>query len=370
MVRLPVALGLALLLAGPALALHDAPPPGLLPEAPAVVPDAPDPRDALQEAQRRAKDAYGGMTGERLDREDVDVTMRMEFRDLDVEPVAVALGGGRIAAEARLTTRIDFHVVSVQRIREAFEEATGFPANLSEAGLDAESQYLTADAFRATLAGEALAAFQDEQERRAVRLLSDSFPDVTIRASRFEWANTTTPVRERGAPLAADAPERDPRNPPVTLVSVIDLEYQKRRSLAGLVEDLLASPPSRKSAAGGDRDAGEGPGADPFALLGVTQSLRLRVPPGWDLTLALRLPEGLTFEAASPDVVVAPDLREARTAAHAGDSDVEVASAVALTVGSRHAVALGLLACVLLVGAVLRVPAILLANRLVRKGRR
>lgn len=367
MVRFLVPLALVLLVAGPALALHESPATSVLPGTPPGVPEPPDPRDAVQEAQRRAKDAYSGMTGERLDREDVDVAMRMEFRDLDVEPFAVAFGGGRIAAEARLTTRIDFHVVSVQRIQEAVEEATGFPANLTELGIDARSQYLTADAFRATLVGEALAAFQEEQERRAVRLLADSFPDVSVRASRFEWANTTTALRERGASLPGQAPEHDPRNPPVTLVSVLDLEYQKRRSLAGLVEDLLASPPSLGRAGAGGEDAAE---ASPFALLGVTQTLRLRVPPGWDLTLALELPEGLTFESASPDVALAENMREARASAHAGDSDVEVASAVALTVGSRHAVALGLLAAVLAVGAVLRVPGILVANRLVRRRRR
>lgn len=350
---------LVLLLAGPAFALPPA-------DAPPLVPTpSPDPPPVVGEVHRRAKDAYAGLTGERLDREDVEVRMEMEFHDLDVDPLGVALGGGRVAAQARLTTRIDFHVVSVARLQEAVEEATGFPANSSAWGLDASRQFMTADAFRATLAGEALAAFQQEQERRVVRLLTDSFPDVTVRASRFEWSNASLGTSGRPDP-SGGRPTYDPRDPPVTLVSVLDVEYQKRRSLVGILEDALAPDEPPAARAGAPR-AGPSPGADPFALLGVTQAFHLRVPPGWDLTLRLRLPEGLTLEDASPDVRVDADLRGATTGAHAGDSDVEVASAVALTIGSRHAVALGLLAAVLVVGAALRVPAVLVANRLVRR---
>lgn len=334
------------------------------------------PEDALEEAQRRGHDAYAATTGERLDREEVDVTMDMEFRDVRLDAFGLVFGGGTFVAQSRLTTRLAFHVISVGRVQESLEEASGQPLDPSSLGLDARRQHLTADAFRATLAGEALAAFQAEQEVRVAQLVAESFPDVTVRGSYFAWSNTSASDNGRGddPPGAArPTPGMDARNPPVTLVSVLDLEYRRRESLLGLVEDAFASaPPAEESEERlRERLEDEAHGApherSVFALLGVPQLIRVNAPSGWDVTLRIRLPEGLTFEEASPDVALEDGLRAARTSAYARDSETEVQSAVAVTLGSRAHVAFALLGLVLLGGVVVRVPACLVGNWLARR---
>lgn len=354
--RVLVALALLLLAAPPALGrtlfLDPAPPTGV--PAPASVP----------ELEERAEDLYAGATGERLDREEVDVAMDLDFRDLDFDALGVVFGGGSFRADARLTARLDFHVLSVGRVQDSVEDAVGRPVDLPAYGLDARDQYLTADAFRATLAGEALAAFQDEQEARVVKMVTESFPDVTVLQSYATWSNTSVASNARGdEPPRPDhpAPRTDARDPPVTLVTVVELQYHKRQSLLGLLDGAWGS-----GLGGGAEDAGTPAPQDrsAFALFGLRQPLRLDAPPGWDVLLRLRLPEGFTFEEASPDVLVDDSLREAHAVALARESGETVPGPASVTLGSRYLVSVAMLGAVLLAGALVRVPAILVANRL------
>lgn len=357
--RLALLLVLAALLAP---AAHAA-----LPAVPALPPAA----DPVQ-ARERAEDVYAAATGERLDREEVDVRMDMEFRDVGFDAFGMVFGGGSFRADARLTTRLDFHVISVGRVQDALEEASGTPVDPSEHGLDARRQHLSADAFRATLAGQALAAFQQEQEARVTRLVTESFPEVTVLGSYFAWANTSVSDSRRGDPLpglARPAPGHDARNPPVTLVSVLELQYARRVSLVSWLEDAWTRDPAERAEESlRERLEAEARGAaherSLFGVYGLPQLIQVRAPPGWDVRLTLRLPEGYTFEEASPEVRVDDALRSATTAAYARDSDAPVTSAAAVTLGSRTHVAFLLLGVVLVAGAALRVPAILLANRL------
>ena len=333
------------------------------------LPDA-APLPPLGEAQARVQDLLAALTGQRLDREDVDVTMEVAFRDVDFDALAVVFGGGSLQADARLTARLDFHVLSVGRVQDSLEDATGIPVDLSDLGLDARNQYLTADAFRATLAGEALAAFQHEQEARVVQLVSESFPDVTVLRSTAQWTNTSASVNARGdepPSLARPAPRTDARNPPVTLTTVVELQYQKRQSLVGFLDGLWreAAAPEDSMRARLDAEAQRAPQErSAFAVFGIPQVIRVNAPPGWDVSLRLRLPEGFTFEEASPDVTLDDTLREAETFALARESEREVGGAVAVTLSSRYHVALAMLGIVLALGAAVRVPTLLLANRL------
>jgi hypothetical protein len=369
--RARLALALLLLALAPAAV-------GTSPLPPVDAAGAPVPLAALPappNLEERAQDAYAGTTGQRLDREDVDVGMDLDFRDLDFDALGVVFGGGSFRADARLTARLDFHVLSVGRVQESVEDAAGRPVDLSEYGLDARDQYLTADAFRATLAGEALAAFQHEQEARVVRLVTESFPDVTVLQSRAAWSNTSASANARGDELPSPghpAPTTDARDPPVTLLTVVELQYQKRQSLVGLLDGLWGPGADGDAALRERLDAASlhaPQERSAFALFGIPQVIHVDAPPGWDVALRLRLPEGFTFEEASPDVAVDGSLREARTYALARESDEEVGGTVAVTLGSRSLVAFAMLGAVLVAGALVRVPTLLAANRLMHPRR-
>jgi hypothetical protein len=81
------------------------------------------------------------------------------------------------------------------------------------------------------------------------------------------------------------------------------------------------------------------------------------------MTLDLHLPEGYTFEEASPDVDVDRSQRGARTFTLAGDSDRQVVNPITLSISSRYIVSVALLATVLVLGALLRFPTLLVANQ-------
>lgn len=137
---------------GPALAQT-------LPQTPLDPLLAPTAKRGLATAQNAA--------GIDLTREEVDIDMRMEFRTVDFDTVNVVFGGGTFQAQARLSARFEFYVISAERISDALSKAAPQAGNLSNYGVPTDRQFIAADEFRATFVGEALKAFEQEQEERA-----------------------------------------------------------------------------------------------------------------------------------------------------------------------------------------------------------
>lgn len=314
-----------------------------------------------------------------LTREEVDVAMRMDFRTVDFDTVNVVFGGGTFQAQARLYARLEFYVISVERISDALEKAAPGAGNLSQYGIPTDRSHIAADEFRATFVAEALKAFEDEQEARAAELITSTLPNVTVLSTQFAWSNTEPQEgaeREPNAPAdpaaALDVRElNDLRLPPLVLETTFELQYVERTSLLDILEQVLFEDPETQeekkrkqevadTAADFERSA--------FGLLGITQVLNLEMEPGWNLDLVVQLPQGYTFEEASPDVSLDGARRQAATATLARDAFAEVANPVALTFSNRFVVSTAMLAVVLLVGAILRFPYTLVWNRM-RRGR-
>lgn len=318
--------------------------------------------------------------GPELTREDVDVRLDMTFRDVDFDTVNVIFGGGKFSATARIEARIDMRVIAATRIREALDGAAPGASNLTALGLDTSSSYIPADAFRASFAGEALRAFQDEQEERLAAYIRATIPNVTVMNTDFAWANVSPqdsyensgslPPIPRGTPTPDPNPRdvNDPTFPPLTLAAVVDVEYLERTNLLDIIEKALEPETDReKERKEHVADAAASYERSAFGLLGIRQVLDLQAPRGWNLEVHVTLPDGFTFEEASPDVALGKDLRRAEVVTLGKDASGSVVNPVALTLSNRFLVSTAMLAGVLLVGTILRFPVLLAANAIRRR---
>lgn len=340
--------------------------------AQAQVPATPlDPILAPQTA--RTLSTAQGATGTDLFREEVDIHMRMEFRTVDFDTINVVFGGGTFQAQARLATRFEFYVISASRIQEALEKVAPGQANLSRYGVDASRNYIAADEFRATFAGPALQAFEDEQEERATEFITSTLPNVTVLSAQFVWSNAEPTEGWEGDLLTPPSDPReanDLRLPPIVLDTVFELQYVERTSLLTIAEDYWQTRKDERTAERKEQvaDAAADYERGAFGVMGITQVVDLKMPPGWNLALSVALPQGYTFEEASPDVDLAADRRAAAASTFARHADGFVANPVALTFSNRFVVSTAMLAVVLICGAGLRFPITLLWN-LVRRRR-
>lgn len=331
-----------------------------------------------------ARDDLSGVkqqyVGPDLEREDIDVDLRLEFTDLDFDTLSLVFGGGRFMAKARVSATIDMRAISADRVQEAIDGAMPGVGNLTAVGLE-QAEVIPADAFRATFTGEALKAFQDEQEARLAEFIETTIPNVTVLSTSFEWVNISPEESlEEGAslPRAAADPTgaelydlNDPTEPPITLRATVDFEYLQRTSLLDILETAMKPKTEEEKARKKEvADAGAEYDRSAFGLLGIRQVLDLQAERGWNVRVAVIVPEGYTIEEASPDVLVGGDLREAQVLTLGKDADGKVLNPVSLTLSNRFLVSMALLAAVLLVGGIIRFPVILAVNAWRRRMRR
>lgn len=312
------------------------------------------------------------LTGD-LQREDIDVHLDMIFRDVDFDTLNVIFGGGKFSATARIDARIDIRVVAASRLQDAAEKSAPGLGNVTGA-VSTQGTFVPADAFRATFAGEALRAFQDEQEERLAAYLSATIPNVTVLNTAFVWSNISPEdsIERRNTPFPNDpgAPlqPNDPTFPPLTLRATVDVEYLERTSILDILEKALKPRSEAEKQRKADvADAAAAYDRSAFGLLGIRQVLALQAPAGWNVAMRVQLPEGFTFEEASPDVAVARDLREAQVLTLGKDANDVVLNPVALTLSNRFLVSTAMLAGVLLLGTILRFPVMLATNYVRRK---
>lgn len=279
-------------------------------------------------------------------------------------------------ARARIEADIDMRAIGAARIQEAIDGAAPGAGNITALGIDPRTSFVPADLFRATFAGEALRAFQDEQEIRLEEFIEATIPDVTVLSTSFEWVNVS-PEESLEAGVSVPAVPRDPTDPsdaqlydlndptepPITLKARVDVEYLQRTSLLEILETAL-QPKSEEEKARKKQvaDAGVDYDRSAFGLLGIRQVLDLQAAEGWNVGVAVIVPDGYTIEEASPDVLVGADLREARVLTLGKDADDTVVNPVSLTLSNRYLVSTALLGAILLVGGIVRFPVILGVN--------
>lgn len=377
--RLGIALVLSLLAIAPSLAAGAGP-------LPAIAPASDGPLDAiLANATGQALTAVYKTTGNNLTREDVRIGLLIDFRDLDFDMLGITFGGGRLMAQARVTGHLELRILSVDRITKAIQSAAGDNVNLSQVGLG--GQYLTANEFRATLATEAIAAFEAGEQREVERMITKMLPDITVLATTFEWSGTD-PMPVLGSPQLQPTDPRRPVQadlvgPPIVLDVTVDVQYLKRDSLYAIVSRGIEKAMDRTDAERQkeleEKDAiarlkAENEGAfyerSAFSTMGLTQLISPEMPPGWDLQTHVKLPLGYTIEYASPDVDVGDSRQTGDTMTLAGLSDEPLSNPVAISLSNRFLVTSALLVVVLLSGAILRFPTMLVAKRVVRRAKK
>ena len=326
----------------------------------------------VEENRTRAREV---VLGPELQREDVDVQLDMEFRDVDFDTLNVIFGGGKFTATARVSARIDMRVLAASRVQQVVEDTIPGSGNLT-ALTAAETKFIPADAFRASLAGEALAAFQDEQEERLADFLVETIPNVTVLATSFQWSNISPQDSLEGGFSAPSSPPdsgddvNDPTFPPITLVATVDVQYLERTNLFAILEKALEPQSEReKERKKQVADAAADYERSAFGLLGIRQVLDLQAFAGWNLIVRVKLPEGYTFEEASPDVIVENDRRGAQVMTLGKEAGAPVLNPVSLTLSNRFLVSTAMLGAVLLCGAILRFPVLLAVNYWRRKTR-
>ncbi len=326
----------------------------------------------LEEIFANVSNETSVIAGQNLTREDVRVRVDMEFRKIDLDLIGAIFGGGTFEAQARIGLTLDLRAISFDRIKPILEERAGMNITLP---LERTSLYITADEMRTLLAGEALRAFQDEQEAATRNLIESSFPDLTVLSTRFTWTNTTPAINMQGDVERGGIPLLT--EPPMTLDATVELQFIHVESLVGILDGYrarkaaLARDPSLDAAEDAQkaelerlRAENEGPIFDrsAFSILGITQLLVLEMDPGWDLDVAMRLPQGYTFEYASADVGLSKDYSRATAATYARLAGQPVENPVAVSLSNRYLVTVTMLGAVFLVGFLLRAPTLIVSN--------
>ncbi|HWG90503.1 MAG TPA: hypothetical protein VNZ52_06590 [Candidatus Thermoplasmatota archaeon] len=315
----------------------------------------------LESAAHAAMARLENETGENLSAEDVDLRIEVNLTNAEFDLVGALLGGGKVQTDFTVRGHFEFRVLSLKRLDQAFQEASG-SANVSLAdtlGYNSSRTYVTAEEFRLIGGGAALEAFREVEAAAARRLVEAALPGVVVLSSTFEWSNLVPGEQARdGRPTSL-------RDPPVVLDITFQLQFLDRVALSDLLADYL------------DRQAEEAAkGKDPatilkerikenqtvplleqsaFMILGIDQLVAMNVPPGWRLNLTFTVPRGFTIEGATDELLVSPDKRTATYYADGSQAFTALDRASVLTLSSRSLVVPLLVAGTLVVGFVLRI---------------
>lgn len=315
--------------------------------------------DVGNQVQDQAYPAAENQSGEELTSEDIALGVHIDVRDASFDIAGVMLGGGSVSTSIGVEADLAVRAVNASRIEQAMEAFTG-EANASlsgTTGFNTSRSTVTADELRSA-GGVVLEAFQAYQEDVARGYLADTLPQVTIVSLRFDWQNTR-PAQDAED---SDDPNPDPRDPPLVLHVEGNMRYLDRYSLAELLESdgnasdaktpeerlrqqLLENqtvPPARQNA---------------FQVAGIPQLVSLELPPGWRLNLTLELPQGFTISSATDALHVSEDRRTASYYVDGTGRETVLTNAGVVELSDRSLVTTTLVALVVGLGLLLRLPA-------------
>ncbi|MGB0653550.1 MAG: hypothetical protein ACPGQL_10160 [Thermoplasmatota archaeon] len=278
------------------------------------------------------------LLGQNLTREDVRLFLDLNITTADVNPIGLLVGSGHVEVEADIGLRAEFRVLSTERIKEAV--FGGNPYNISAENVTFLSEvYLPADLFRLTLTAEAIALFEEEQERALFDMVREMVPELDILDLSLEWRNTS--------PLDA-LTDLTLSEPPIIADLQAKVRFLRVESIPSLLSSYLGTrdlpeDPRQRYAQQLKADHGDLLRTrDFFAAAAYTQLLNLSMQPGWSLEGHLRVPQGFTFEYFNDELEVSEDRRSATFTVDATSSDNDVQDVLLASLTQRRAVALAL----------------------------
>ncbi len=333
----------------------------LLPWSAAQAPFPPD----LGAAGQVANDVAGAVvppalaavynaTGQNLTREDIRITVDVNFTKGDVNLFGFLVGSGRAEVQARIHARLEMRVLSADRIRALIEGENGFNVSAENATFLTEV-YLPADLFRASLTTEVAAAFQKSEEAALADYLTRTVPEMDVLALELAWENI------HPFEIFTDT---DLAEPPIVVELDLVVQYIRIESVRSLLSGYLES---KRSETAEDRGKDEyverlkAENGDPlrsrdfFAAAAYTQLLNLSMQPGWSLDLDLRVPQGYSFTYTNSEVEK-EDERHIALHVDALDADAEKQEVFLASITHKRAVALTLFGALWAVGLVVAFP--------------
>lgn len=313
---------------------------------------------ALGQALPPALNATYAALGQNITREDVRMSLWVNLTKGDVNFLGLTLGAGRAEVQAAIHGRLELRVISSDRIRAALEGDNAYNISAENATFLSQA-YLPAEVFRATLAAEAVAAFQRSEEDALAAYLRETVPEMDILALDFTWSNVA-PTKALGDSSLTD--------PPIVLELDLVVQYLRIESVRSLLEEYLAS---KHGAADSGASAKQGKKAyikelkqengeplrarDFFAAAAYTQLLNLSMQPGWSLDINLSLPRGYSFTYFNEEVEHHGQ-RDASLHVDALRSDQDVHKVFLASLTHRKMVAFALLVGLWVAGLVVSFP--------------
>ncbi len=236
--------------------------------------------------------------GQNITREDVRLYLDLNITKAEINALGLILGSGKAEVQAAVRLRVEMRVISTDRIRAALEGENAYNVSAENATFLSEV-YLPAEVFRASLAAEVIAAFQEDQERAIADYLAQAVPELEVLGLKLAWKNTQPHQALTDFSLT---------EPPIVLEANAILQYLRVESIpsllaayagtAGVPEDPEAAYAKRLKEEHGDPLRAR----DFFSAAAYTQLLNLSMQPGWSLGVHLSVPRGFSFEYANEAV--------------------------------------------------------------------
>lgn len=322
--------------------------------------------DALGQVAPPLLNATYTALGQNVSREDVRMWLWVNLTKGDVNFLGLTLGAGKAEVQAAMHGRLEMRVISSDRIRAAAQGENAYNVSADNATF-LSTVYLTAEMFRATLAAEAIAAFQRSEEDALAAYLRRTVPEMDILSLDFTWSNTS-PTQV--------ADDLSLTEKPIVLELDLVVQYLRIESVPSLLDAYF----DRKADDSGDpkkdyikrmkHENGTIPQKrDFFGAAAYTQLLNLSLQPGWSLELMLHLPRGYSFTYFNDAVESDGDRSATLRVGTEGDgmepaaADDEVEKVFLASITHRKMVAFALLVALWAVGLLAAFPARFLYGR-------
>lgn len=290
-------------------------------------------------------------TGQNITREDVRLAIDVNITKGGVGVLGLLLGSGKAELEATIQIRGELRVISSDRIRAAIEGENAYNISAQNTTFLTEL-YLPAEVFRATLAAEVIAAFQEEQERALRDYVARMVPELEILRLDITWDN----IHPYDALSDLSLTE-----PPIVVELDAAVRYLRVESVPSLLDVYLSGADEPESAEDRYVQRLKAENSDPlrardfFGAAAFSQLLNLSMQPGWVLDVDVALPRGYSIEYASQAITL-HDPRHASISVDALEEDADVQEVLVFSLTHRKAVATALFVLMLAGVGVLNAP--------------
>lgn len=307
--------------------------------------------DLAGQAVPPALTALYAATGNNITREDVRITLDMNFTKGDVGLAGLLIGSGKAEIQAKIQGRLEMRVISSDRVRAALEGENAYNIDAGNATFLSQA-YLPAEVFRASASAEVVAAFQRDQEDALHAYLTRALPEMDILKLDFIWSNVHPYQTTSDASLT---------EPPIVLELDLVLQYIRVESVNSLVKAYFDKDKKGDDGRKAYVEDLKQDNGDPlrtrdfFAAAAYTQLLNLSMQPGWTLDITLALPQGYSFTYFNDQVERVSD-RKASLHVDASSSDEEVGKVFLAAITHRRLVALVLFGALWVVGLLAAFP--------------